>query len=404
MIYELKIALRFLKSGKTQTLFILFGIAVGVSVQIFLGSLITSLQDSLVEETIGNSSHISIKAQSDTLGRILDAERPEGEDLLRGNYSTVEKSLSNWPFIIETLQGEERITAISPLIQGTALVRSSGRTRSVQVKGIQLESADQIYDITRRMTGGEPIVEGNNILIGTGLSENLGIGSGGIVSLLTPKGETVRFIAGGVFDLENEAVNESVVFMDLKRAQKLFQLGSGITAVEIQIRDPFEADIAAAEWKSRLGDVRIEEWKSQNRQLLSALASQSSSSYTIQFFVVLAVTLGISSVLAVSVVQKSKEIGILKAMGATKNGASRIFMLQGLILGSVGSMAGSILGIMLISAYQLFNGGNSSLVIEYQWTSIMIIGLIATAAGTLASLIPARRSANLNPMEAIKNG
>lgn len=403
MSYELKIALRFLKSGKTQTLFILLGIAIGVAVQIFLGSLITSLQESLVDRTIGNSSQITIKAEEDAISRIL-TEGGSDETLLRGNFSTIEKSLNNWSLIVDQLQGDERITAISPVIQGTALIRSAGKNQSILVKGIQLENADKIYEITVRLTVGEPVIEGNNILIGTKLSENLGIGEGDVVSLLTPKGETVRFIVGGVFDLENESVNESLVFMDLKRAQKLFQLGSGITAIEIQISDPFKADVAADDWKNQLNEVHIDQWKAQNEQLLSALASQSSSSYTIQFFVILAVTLGISSVLVVSVVQKSKEIGILKAMGATKTSASRIFLLQGLILGILGSLAGSILGILLLTSYQFFNQGNSSLIINYKWSSILIIGLIATAAAALASLIPARRSANLNPMEAIKNG
>ncbi len=404
MSYELKIALRFLKSGKTQTLFILMGIAVGVAVQIFLGSLITSLQESLVDRTIGNSSQITIKAEDDEISRALTENNQEEETLLRGNFSVIEKSLNNWSLIVGQLQGDERITAISPAIQGTALIRSAGKNQSIQVKGIELENADKIYDISQRLTGGEPLVEGNSILIGSKLSENLGIGTGGVVSLLTPKGETVRFIVGGVFDLQNESVNESLVFMDLKRAQKLFQLGSGITAIEIQISDPFQADVVAEEWKSQLSEVKIDQWKAQNEQLLSALASQSSSSYTIQFFVILAVTLGISSVLAVSVVQKSKEIGILKAMGSTKTSASRIFLLQGLILGILGSIVGSGLGILLLSVYQFFNQGSGSLVINYTWSGILIIGMIATAAATFASLIPARRSANLNPMEAIKNG
>ncbi len=403
MSYELKIALRFLRSGKTQTLMILLGIAVGVSVQIFLGSLITSLQENLVNQTVGNSAHITIKAADDDISRILQEEEQEAA-LLRGNFSTADKSLGNWSFITETLQNNRRVKVISPVIQGTALIRSAGRNQSVQVKGIRIEEADQIYDISRRMAEGEPNVEGNSILIGTKLSENLGVGSNSVISLLTPKGETVRLVVGGVFDLENESSNQSLVFMDLKRAQKLYQRGSGITALEIQIKDPFEADVIAEEWRSQLGGVRIDQWKEQNRQLLNALASQSSSSYTIQFFVILAVTLGISSVLAVSVVQKSKEIGILKAMGATRRSAGRIFLLQGLILGSIGSAFGSALGILLLSVYQFFNRINNSLIIEYKWSSILIICMIATTAGTLASMIPARRSANLNPMEAIKNG
>jgi lipoprotein-releasing system permease protein len=401
LIYELKIALRFLKSGKTQSIFILLGIAVGVSVMIFLSSLITSLQESLVEKTIGNSAHITIKGEDDAVSRFL-LENDADLSLLRGNFTAAEKSLNNWTLVMDQLKEDDRVKAISPVVQGTALIRSSGTNNSVQVKGIRLDEADKIYEISTRITEGEPYLEGNSILIGTKLSEDLGLEAGDSVNLLTPKGETVRLIVGGVFDLKNESLNETLVFMDLKRAQKLFQLGSGITALEIQVQDPFEADIIAEEWKNSVGGVRIEQWKEQNQQLLSALASQSSSSYTIQFFVILAVTLGISSVLAVSVVQKSREIGILKAMGATRSGASRIFVLEGLILGILGSATGSILGIALLSAFQYFNRG--SLEIHYTWSSIFIIGAIATAAGTFAALIPARRSANLNPMEAIKNG
>ena len=90
MSYELKIALRFLKSGKAQTLFILLGIAIGVSVQIFLGSLITSLQDSLVDRTIGNSSHITLSSGDDRITVLLN-QSGEGDNLLRGNYNNLNK-------------------------------------------------------------------------------------------------------------------------------------------------------------------------------------------------------------------------------------------------------------------------------------------------------------------------
>jgi lipoprotein-releasing system permease protein len=401
--YELKIALRFLKSGKTQTIFILLGIAVGVSVMIFLGSLITSLQNSLVQKTIGNSSQITVKAADDTITRIL-AENTNDSNLFRGNFAMNGKSLDNWTLILDHIKKDSRVTAASPTVMGTAIIKGAGKDLSVLIKGIRLEDGDRIYDISSRLKTGDPAVGGNTILIGVKLSEDLGIKAGSTISLITPKGESVRFIVGGIFDLQNENVNETVVFMDLSRAQKLFQLGSGITAIETQITDPFTSDVVAGEWRNNLGDVGIDEWKAQNQQLLSALASQGSSSYTIQFFVILAVTLGISSVLAVSVVQKSKEIGILKAMGATKSSASRIFLYQGLILGILGSVAGSGMGILLIDVFQYFNSGNGSLVIDYQWSAILINGLIATVSGTLASLIPARRSAKLNPMEAIKNG
>lgn len=403
MSYELKIALRFLKSGKAQTLFILLGIAIGVSVQIFLGSLITSLQDSLVDRTIGNSSHITLSAGDDRITQLLNQQSGE-ESLLRGNYNSLSKGITNWEILTDEIRQEPAITAVSPAVQGTGLIRSSGKSFSVQVKGIQLEDADKIYDISSRILQGNGELSGNGLLIGADLARELGVSPGGTISLLIPNGEAIQMLVGGIFDLENEALNESLVFTDLTRAQKLFGLGSGISFVETQLEDPFLADSVAADWSSRFGDIKISDWKGQNASLLSALASQSSSSYTIQFFVILAVTLGISSVLAVSVVQKSKEIGILKAMGATKESASKIFLLQGLILGVIGAVAGSLIGVLLIQSFQFFNTGESSFDIVIKPLSVVLVGMIAIAASTVASVIPARSSANLNPMEAIKNG
>lgn len=403
MSYELKIALRFLKSGKAQTLFILLGIAIGVSVQIFLGSLITSLQDSLVDRTIGNSSHITLSAGDDRITQLLN-QQSEEESLLRGNYNSLSKGITNWELLTEEIRQEPAITAVSPAVQGTGLIRSSGKSFSVQVKGIQLEDADKIYDISSRILQGNGELSGNGLLIGADLARELGVSPGGTISLLIPNGEAIQMLVGGIFDLENEALNESLVFTDLTRAQKLFGLGSSISFVETQLEDPFLADSVAADWSSRFGDIKISDWKGQNASLLSALASQSSSSYTIQFFVILAVTLGISSVLAVSVVQKSKEIGILKAMGATKESASKIFLLQGLILGVIGAVAGSLIGVLLIQSFQFFNTGESSFDIVIKPLSVVLVGMIAIAASTVASVIPARSSANLNPMEAIKNG
>lgn len=403
MIYELKIALRFLKSGKTQTIFIILGIAIGVAVQIFLGSLITSLQDSLVERTIGNSSHITISSKEDDTTLAL-TEQSTFQTLLRGNYSSLEKGISNWSVVVDEIKKDDNVKAISPTVQGNGLVRSSGKNKSVQIKGIQFENADKIYSISSNMVSGNPALSGNTILIGTTLAEQLGISEGGFLNILIPNGETVQMLVGGIFDLQNEVVNESLVFLDLGRAQKIFDKGSNISFIETQIKDPFLADVVATSWQNKIGDVKIVQWKEQNKQLLTALSSQSSSSYTIQFFVILAVTFGISSVLAVSVIQKSKEIGILKAMGATKKSASRIFLLQGLILGGIGSVVGCGLGILLLRVFQFFNKGAGSFAINYQLQSILIIVVIAIFAGAIASVIPANRSANLNPMEAIKNG
>ena len=401
MKFEWKVALRFLKSGRTQTVFILSGIAIGVAVQIFLGSLITSLQDNLVAETIGSSPHITIKSADDDTTRLLQSDK-NGVILLRGNYYPYERNLNNWTLLVAQVEKNAGIRAVSPAVEGTAIVQSAGKDLPVRIKGVQLERADPLYRISERTFEGSAMLDGNRILIGESLAEELGAEEGDNIGLLIPSGETVTFLISGIFDLENESANSGLLFMDLSRAQKLFGSGSGISAIEVQLTDPFSADVVAETWRQSLSDVSVSQWKEENAQLLSALNSQSSSSYTIQFFVILAVTFGISSVLAVSVIQKSREIGILKAMGATKKSASRIFILQGLLLGASGSALGILAGILLLNAFNLFS--DLSFVIVWKWKNVLLIAVIATCAGMAASVIPARRSAELNPMEAIKNG
>ncbi len=401
MLFELKVALRFMKGGRSQTIFIASGIAIGVAVMIFLGLLITSLQSSLLDQTIGNSPHITIRAPQDPTTLRLESPATEGQLLLRGNDTNLVRSLDNWVQIQDRISGDSRITALSPSVQGTAFLRSGGKDRPIQIKGVDLGKADEIYQVSRRLAEGFPTLDGSDVLIGTVLAQDLDLSPGDGFNILLPSGQITRLLVGGVFDLENEAVNTSLVFMDLGRAQKLFNAGSGISELEIQIEKPFDADLIAGEWSALLGDVRIQNWKDQNAQLLSALSSQGSSSYTIQFFVILSITFGISSVLAVSVVQKSKEIGIMKAMGITKRSASRIFVYQGLILGLAGALAGIVLGVALLYFFNRFAG---TLTIQYNFLQVAGVALIAVAASTLAAVIPARRSAEMNPMEAIKNG
>lgn len=401
MLFELKIALRFMRGGRSQTIFIASGIAIGVAVMIFLGLLITSLQASLVDQTIGNSAHITISAPQDLITRRLEGSGQDGQLLLRGNDTNVVRSLDNWAQISRQLEEDLHITALSPSVQGTAFIRSGGKDRSVQMKGIDLQKADTIYEISGRLAEGVASLDGSNVLIGTDLAKDLDLVADDGLNILLPNGESTRLLISGIFDLESEAVNAALVFMDLSRAQKLFNIGSGVSELEIQVSSPFDADLIAEEWSGLIPDARIQNWKDQNAQLLSALSSQGSSSYTIQFFVILSITFGISSVLAVSVVQKSREIGIMKAMGATKRSARRIFVYQGLILGVAGAVAGILLGILLLYFFNRFAG---SLTISYNFLQIAGIAVIAVAASTLASVIPARRSAELNPMEAIKNG
>ncbi|WP_028828680.1 ABC transporter permease [Proteocatella sphenisci] len=384
MPYEWKIAMRFLTDGKAQTFFILLGIAVGVAVQIFLNSIITGVQENLLDNTIGTSSHITVlSSDSDSRNRI-------------GEYTKV----------LERLDIDPDIITASASVDGNAFLKRAEKDTSLIVKGIELERADSIYQIKDRMVSGNAQISANQVLIGKDLASEYDIESGEAINLTLAGGSIQSFIVGGIFDLESAGINGSWIFMDITRAQKLYNLSGYASRIEMQITTPFEADIKAQQLGRAFPDLKVENWKGQNAQLLSALSSQSSSSYTIQVFVLIAIALGISSVLAVSVVQKSKQIGILKAMGVTGKSASKIFIIQGTLLGFAGAVAGIGLGALLLEAFRIgtSGGGGLGFALTIKPVNIIIVLAVATFAGMAASFVPARNSEKLNPMEVIRNG
>lgn len=403
-MFELKVAFRFLKDGKGQTTFILLGIAIGVAVQIFLGTLISGLQKDLINGTVGSSPHMTFSASVSEPGTL---KRSDNGLILStpGNFSRQEKTLDNWEPLIESLDAEAETTAVSPVAEGSGFIVRSGERWPILLRGIDPRRADGIYRLSDKLNTGSYAVEGDRILIGVALAEEARLQAGDSLTLELPGGNRQNLTVAGIFDLGNNSLNETWIFMELSRAQRLLGFGDDISRVEVQIRDVFAADQLALDFEKMFIGIQSDNWKVQNTSLLSALTSQSSSSLTIQAFVLLAITLGIASVLAVSVVQKSKQIGILKAMGASSNTASRIFLFQGAILGLAGSIVGSFLGFGLTQAFlwgTSIQTGEALFPLEFDPMAAATIIVIATLASIVSALFPARRSAKLNPIDVIR--
>ena len=278
----------------------------------------------------------------------------------------------------------------------------------VIVRGWIFEEAEGIYAIEEKLIEGKVPGEGE-VIIGLNLKDELGLSVGDDIKLATANGRIQDYKISGFYDFRVSSINSSWVITDIKTAQGLFDYGDEVTSIEMQVEDVFAADEIAASIESRLNneELIIDNWKAQNQELLSGLNGQSISSIMIQVFVMVSVVLGISSVLAITVMQKSKEIGILKAMGIRDGDASRIFLLQGLILGVFGAMLGVALGLGLSVAFTTFalNPDGTPIIAFYiNYGFIALSGGIAILASLVASLIPARKSLKLNPIEVIRNG
>lgn len=384
-----RIALRFLTSSKGQTVLIALGIAIGISVQIFIGSLIEGLQISLLDSTIGNSSHITVSA----------SEKNEPID----DYADISNA-------IET--NYEEVDQTSPNITKGAFLKIDDKTNQIVMRGFELDRADQIYDFTSALIGDSklPSDASNEIIIGVNIAEDYGIQIGDSVEIITPEGSIHEAVVVGSFDLKVLSLNQTWIIGTLDFAKTVFGYEDNqVTGIEMQIDEPFDADIVSAKMTDEIpaDGIVYENWKVQNEQLLSGLSGQSTSSLMIQVFVVISVVLGIASVLAITVLQKSRQIGILKAMGINDSTSSMVFLFQGFILGILGGLLGILFGLGLLwsfSKFALNADGTPVVPIFINYNFIALSGMIAVVASTLASIIPALKSRKLSPIEVIKNG
>lgn len=188
--------------------------------------------------------------------------------------------------------------------------------------------------------------------------------------------------------------------MDLKQAQSLLSLPGGITVIDLTVEDIFEAENIATQ-VGRLTSLQAESWIKTNGQLMNAISAQSLSTNMIIIFVAISVAFGIASVLSVSVVQRTREIGILRATGATQRQILRVFLFQGAIFGLLGSIIGSAVSYLLVWIFNEFGPGLFYIPISINLLVLAL--LLATLTGVVAAAIPSRRAAALDPVEAIRH-
>lgn len=381
---SLRIASRFLRKSPAQSILIAAGIAVGIGVQVFLGSLITSLQTSLVDQTIGSSPQVVVQAKQD------------GQPV---TYTTQLK---------QALEAQSQITTVVPTRAYSAIFRSGAESAPLRFTGGPLDQLDTIYDISGRLVAGKASLLAGEVIVGKDFADSFGLKPGDEATFVLPSGKPAKLSVSGVFDFGSAAANSATAFVSGDDAATVLGLSSDqYTAVDAQVQDVFSSEQVAADLSAdpALSGLKVTEWQAQNADLLSALQSQSSSSYMIQFFVLVAVALGIASTLAISAVQKTRQIGILKAMGMRDRQSGRIFLWQALILGVSGAAVGVAGGLGLIAVFTFLGRNSESLFpITPQVGFVVISFVVGVLVAVVSSFIPSRRTSKLDPIEVIQGG
>jgi lipoprotein-releasing system permease protein len=405
--FEVIAAFRFLLEGRRQSLLTIIGAAVGVSVVVFMASLLAGVQANIFNRVLSTQAHIVISPPE-------EESRPIRRDAAVLELPLIQKpaqrlrSIDQWQAIAANLRKRPGVVAVSPAVTGAAFGVLGDVANPITLTGIQARDFYRIIDIPGKIVSGTAELTPEGILVGTKLASDLGLTIGEKLRVRTNRsaegGGDQTFVVDGIFDLGSREANERTTYVSLRAAQSLLGLSGGVTALSVNLEDPYAAETVAEDLRNSLG-VNAESWIKTFEQVFTALRTQSTANYTIQFFVGVAVALGISSVLVVSVVQRSREIGILRAMGASRGRIRRVFLTQGATIGLLGSLAGSLLGIGFILLWRLLArnpDGTEFFPVDLQPLLFLRTALIATVTGVLTALLPAQSAARLNPVDAIR--
>jgi len=384
-----------------QTLLILAGVTAGVAVIIFLTTLISQLQASIIDKTLGSQAHIVMKPpravnQPSLPGSSTAAiVQPRAQRL---------RSIDQWESVARLAAQTRGVQAVSPLLSGAGFAARAEANQPISLLGVDPQAYQRIVRMDRYLTLGRFDVSGANTVIGVELAKDLGVAVGDKIRVITMEGRNDLLTIAGIFDIGNRDLNRRWVYSSIKMAQSLLDLPGGITEIDLRVADLFQAERTALELQAQTG-LTVDSWMQTNAQLLTALKSQSMSNNLIRFFVVLIVAVGIASVLVVSVVQKQKEIGILRAMGASPRRVMSVFLLQGGFYGLLGSALGSALSLALLNFFSSFSrNADGTLLIspDIEPSVVAWACALALVVGLLAAALPARRAASMDPVQAIR--
>lgn len=397
------VALRFLREGGMQTVLILAGVAGGVAVIVFLTALIDQLQTAIVERTLGSQSHIVVRMPDDANRDVVRADEALGR-IVEPRAQRL-RGLDQWESTLRLLGTTPGVVAVSPLASGPAFAQRGEAVKSVAIMGIDPDQYRRIVSLDADIVRGRYQVSGTDALIGTELAKDLGLAVGDKFRLATPEGREQTMTVAGVFDIGVRDLNRRWVFTTLRLAQSLLDLPGSVTQLDLKVADLFGAEATAQRIAAATG-LKAESWMLTNGQLLAGLRNQTVTSRLIRIFVTIIVAVGIASVLVVSVVQKTRQIGILRAMGARRDQVRAIFLLQGGLVGLLGALAGAMLAVALILVFsQIYRNADGSFLIEPRVEPLLLLSsmLVAFVTGLLAAWLPARRAARMDPVAAIRH-
>jgi lipoprotein-releasing system permease protein len=404
--YQLFIALRYLRTKKRHrgisfnTLISVGGVAVGVMALLVVLSVMSGFHEDLQRKILGVNAHVVVLNYRGAM--------PEYKD------------------VINKLQKDDKdILSSAPFILGQVMVSSGKRAQGVFLRGVESEAELKTTDIGKFMKEGglNNLISKDStpgVIIGKELSNSIGVFKGDLVTILSPVGKigplgmlpkVRQFRVAGIFEVGMFEYDSNLVLTDLKAAQEFFDMGDTVTGIQLKLDDIYKATAVRERVQKRLGfPLYAKDWMQMNRNLFSALKLEKFAMFIILILIILVASFNIVSTLIMNVIEKKREIAILKAMGATDRGVMNIFILQGLFIGIFGTVVGVTGGYLLcyfLNTYQIIKLPAdvyylSHLPVKTKLFDFLVVSLSAIIISFLATIYPAWQAAKINPVEPLR--
>ncbi len=407
MPFEVMVALRYLRARRRQTFISLItllsmaGVALGVCTLIVVLSVMSGAEKELKRKILGLSANIMIfKA-----GGVVEQPRR----------------------VLRKVLADPEVTVASPFVSGQVMVVSRAGASGAILRGIDIPGGLRILDLGPLMVQGrvEDLVRAGprglpGVLLGSALARRLGVNKGSVVNLLNPLGEETPvgrapksepFRVIGIFRSGMYQYDSALCYISLPAAQAFMDLDRGVSGIELNVRDIYRADRVAQRVSRALGPMYYgRDWMTMNHSLFSALKLEKVAMFIILILIVLVAAFGIVSSLIMLVMEKTREVAILKAMGATAASIRRIFMLEGLIIGACGTLLGLGGGLglcALLARYHFIDLPQdvyalSTLPVQVEPAMVALVAASAVIISLLATIYPARTAGRLDPAEALR--
>jgi lipoprotein-releasing system permease protein len=407
--FEGQVALRHLRSGGGQTWLTISAVAAGVIIVIFVTALIFGLQRKWTRLLTEAIPHVTVRVsdlQPVPLERVPGG--PPGVASSRVEQpAPQQKDIDDWARVAEIVRRLPNVRLVAPVVRQQGFVARGGHSVGVGVVGADPALQDEVTPVSRHLVGGRFHGLGSDeIVVDTELARDLTLAVGDRVRLTSSTGASDSFTVAGIY---SRGQGRGDAYVTLRTAQSLFGLGTAVNVVFVKLRDIYGADEAADRIMALL-PYEARSWSREFPSFLDSLRMQTAAAYLISAFSLAASSFAIASVLIVSVLQKSKQIGILKAIGARRHQILLVFVLEGLGVAVVGSALGATIGTSIVYLLGLIEqpayraGQLPEPFFPVAILPAYIGGAVTAAivATVLAAYLPARRAARLNPVDVMR--